>query len=113
MLDQLKDSAQRAGVCDFRAGHGREVHFDFFKVTEDMLEFYFIKMYKIKTGEHSVVLFKYAGEIDVGNKIGDVKERVLQEAIPIDISEQISVYIDSKAGRIELLEKIDMAFTFL
>lgn len=28
-LAQLKDSAQKAGVCDWRIGHGREVYFDF------------------------------------------------------------------------------------
>lgn len=37
-----------------------------------MLEFYFIKIHRID--EKSIEFFKYSGEIDVGNKIGDVKE---------------------------------------
>lgn len=59
-------------------GQGSVVYFDFEKVTADMLEYHFRKSYRIEKGENSLFLFKYAGNIDVGNKIGDVKAIVAQ-----------------------------------
>ena len=58
-------------------------------------------------------MFKYSGEIDVGNKIGDVKYNVPQEIMTEEIKEAISARIDSTPQRLELIEKIDMALTFL
>ena len=66
----------KAGVSDVRSGHGREVYFDYALVTRELLEGYFGgRLAKIDIGAHSLPLFKYLGEIDVGNKIGDVKDR--------------------------------------
>ena len=94
-LETLKSSAQRAGVCDIRVGHGREVFFDYAKVTEELMELYFDKICHIDTGDKSIVQFKYVGDIDVGNKIGDVKDRVNQEAL----SERVE-RSDRRAGRL-------------
>ena len=58
-------------------------------------------------------MFKYSGEIDVGNKIGDVKYNVPQEIMTEEIKEAISARIDSTPLRLELIEKINMALTFL
>ena len=77
------------------------------------MELYFDKIYRIDTGDKSIVQFKYVGEIDVGNKIGDVKDRVKQEALSEELKEVIAGRVDSRAMRLELLEKIDIALTFL
>ena len=77
----MRAFVKQGGVCDWREGHGREVYFDFEKITEDILEFYFKKIYRIEKGEDSQIMFKYSGEIDVGNKIGDVKYKVPQQML--------------------------------
>ncbi len=67
-------------MSDLRAEHGRELFFDAEAITKQLLERYLNKIYRLQ--ENSLPSFKFKGEIDVGNKIGDVKDRVNQSSIP-------------------------------
>ncbi len=70
----MEAAVERAGVADIRNGHGRQIYFDVGKITTELLESYFERICPVDTGAHSLPLFRYAGEIDVANKIGDVKD---------------------------------------
>ncbi len=52
------------------------------------MESYFSRICRIDYGPKDMPVFKFLGEIDVGNKIGDVKERVQGQ---VKISEEAKV----------------------
>ncbi len=70
-------------------------------------------MNQIDTGDSSLPLFSFAGEFDIGNKIGDVKNHARQEPLPEEVRAELIGRVASRAQRLELLEKIDMALAFL
>ena len=75
-MDEL---ARRFGVNDIEVGRGRDLYFDSEEITAQLMGHFFNKISRIKINQEKI--FQFQGDIDSGNKISDVKDKIYQESL--------------------------------
>ena len=89
----MDNEAKRFAVNDLRVGRGRELYFEAEEITIQLMERFFNKIGRIEANlvEH----FQFQGDINVGNKIGDVKDKIHQESLTSEKVEAIKRKLES------------------